>query len=203
MSQDLVSRAKKGDQDAFGELVARYQKPIYNLVFRMTGNHQDAEELTQTAFLNAWRGLPNFQEDASFFTWLYRLAKNAAIDFIRKEARRNGGVALSLDDQEGAFLHLPDPAPGPEDRVQNQQLREALRQGIAALSKDHREIFLLREVDGLSYQEIGQLLVLETGTVKSRLARARLALRQILLEQGNLFPPPSSDQTKNQGGDAS
>lgn len=209
MSQDflLVQRAKRGDQDAFGELVALYQKPIYNLVFRMIGNRQDAEELTQTAFLNAWRGLPAFQEESSFFTWLYRLAKNAAIDFLRKETRRGAaGIPLSLDDEEHLFLHLPDPTPGPEVQAQNQELRQALAKGIAALSQDHRQIFLLREVDGLSYQEIAQLLVLEPGTVKSRLARARLALRQILQEQGNLFSPSSSDQAKTSaetiGGDA-
>lgn len=209
MSQELllVQRAKLGDQDAFGELVAQYQKPIYNLVYRMTGNHQDAEELTQTAFLNAWRGLPAFQEESSFFTWLYRLAKNAAIDFLRKEARRSAaGGAFSLDDEEHLFFHLPDPRPGPEAQAQNHELRQALVQGIAALSRDHREIFLLREVDGLTYQEISHILFLETGTVKSRLARARLALRQILQEQGNLFPPDASDKTKipaeTTGGDA-
>lgn len=201
--QLLVRRAREGDQDAFAELVHLYQRPIYSLAFRMTGNPEDAEELTQTAFLNAWRGLARFQEDASFFTWLYRLATNACIDFLRHEKRRYLVLqTVSLDDEERqAAALLPDYRNAPEERALQHDLHEALTTAMQSLSHEHREILLQREIDGLSYQEIAELLNLELGTVKSRIARARLALRRILEEEGNYFERPASEQsTARKGG---
>lgn len=195
--QFLVRRARAGDQEAFAELVRLYQRPIYNLAFRMAGNPEDAEELTQTAFLNAWRGLERFQEDASFFTWLYRLATNACIDFLRHEKRRYTVLqTVSLDDEERQVAaQLPDYRNAPEERALQRDLHETLTRAIQSLSVEHREILIQRELDGLSYQEIAELLDLELGTVKSRIARARLALRRILEEEGNYFERPASDKT--------
>jgi len=195
--QLLVRRAQTGDQDAFAELVRLYQRPIYNLAFRMTGNPEDAEELAQTAFVNAWRGLPRFQEDASFFTWLYRLATNACIDFLRHEKRRYAVLqTVSLDDEERqATAMLPDYRNAPEEMALKRDLHETLNKAIGALSFEHREILIQREIDGLSYQEIAELLDLELGTVKSRIARARLALRRILEDDGNYFERSSSEKT--------
>jgi RNA polymerase sigma-70 factor (ECF subfamily) len=199
----LVRRAREGDQDAFAELVRLYQRPIYSLAFRMTGSPEDAEELTQTAFLNAWRGLARFQEDASFFTWLYRLATNACIDFLRHEKRRYLVLqTVSLDDEERqAAALLPDYRNSPEERALQHDLHEVLTAAMQSLSHEHREILVQREIDGLSYQEIAELLNLELGTVKSRIARARLALRRILEEEGNYFERPASEQsTARKGG---
>ena len=192
-----VTLARAGDQDAFAELVRLYQRPIYNLALRMTGTPEDAEELTQTAFLNAWRGLERFQEDASFFTWLYRLATNACIDFLRHEKRRYAVLqTVSLDDEERqAVAQLPDYRHAPEEKALQRDLHETLNKAIQALSLEHREILIQREIDGLSYQEIAELLDLELGTVKSRIARARLALRRILEEEGNYFERPASEKT--------
>lgn len=203
--QLLVRRARKGDQDAFAELVRLYQRPIYNLAFRMTGNPEDAEELTQNAFLNAWRGLERFQEEASFFTWLYRLATNACIDFLRHEKRRYAVLqTVSLDDEERQVAALlPDYRNAPEERALQRDLQETLTRAMHSLSHEHREILMQREIDGLSYQEIAELLNLELGTVKSRIARARLALRRILEEEGNYFDRPASEQTTaKKGGDS-
>ncbi len=201
--QLLVRRARAGDQDAFAELVRLYQRPIYNLALRMAGNPEDAEELTQTAFLNAWRGLERFQEDASFFTWLYRLATNACIDFLRHEKRRYTVLqTVSLDDEERQVAaQLPDYRNAPEERALQRDLHETLNRAIQTLSLEHREILIQREIDGLSYQEIAELLDLELGTVKSRIARARLALRRILENEGNYFERSSSEQaTAKKGG---
>jgi len=190
----LVKKAKMGDEDSFATLMKLYEKPIYNLSLRMTRKPEDAEELTQTAFLKAWHALPSFQEDASFFTWLYRLATNACIDFLRYENRRQVVLqTVSLDDVEHPASHVPDHRYSPEEKALQHDMQKSILDALNSLSHEHREILLQREIDGLSYQEISDLLNLEIGTVKSRIARARLALRQVLLREGNYFENMSSD----------
>jgi len=192
--QELVAKAKTGDSDAFAQLVEQNQNRIYSLALRMVGNPEDAADLAQEAFLSAWRGLEKFQGEAAFSTWLYRLTSNACIDFLRKEKRkRAAGTVLYLDDTEqGATLDLPDYDADPHRQLEQEEVRSAITDCLAQLSPEHRKVLTLREVSGLSYAEIGEILGLEEGTVKSRIARARLALRKKLLETGNFSPPSSS-----------
>lgn len=191
---ELVERAKKGDETAFETLVTDNEKRIYNLCRRLTGNPEDAAELTQEAFLNAWRGLGRFQGESSFSTWLYRLASNACIDFLRKEKRRqNLSMTVSLDDEEEERqVELPDERYTPEGELERAEARRAVAEGLERLTPEHRQVLVMREINGLSYAEIGQVLDLEEGTVKSRIARARNALRKVLTEQGNFFGERSS-----------
>lgn len=192
--QELVVQARQGDQGAFEALVKRNQGRIYNLALRMTGNPDDALELSQEAFFHAWKGLDRFQGDSAFSTWLYRLTANVCVDFLRREQRRRGlSMTVSLDDDEGARqAQIPDQRFAPETEMERRELEEAIRWGLASLSDEHREVLILRELNGLSYAEIAAALGLEEGTVKSRIARARLALRKFLLHNGNFSAATSS-----------
>ncbi|MBE6957013.1 MAG: sigma-70 family RNA polymerase sigma factor [Ruminococcaceae bacterium] len=187
--QELVSRARAGDDKAFEQLMLDNQTRIYNLTLRMTGNPEDALDLAQEAFLNAWKGLKFFKGDSTFATWLYRLATNACLDHLRKRKRRQDVWLPQLaDDEDDSLPDVPDERYRPDTTYERQERLEALQQGLAKLSDEHRQVLVMRELDGLSYQEIGDVLDLEAGTVKSRIARARLALRKILLETGNFSP---------------
>ncbi len=191
--EELTALAARGDQDAFAQLVERHQGKVYGLTLRLTGSPEDAMDLTQETFFNAWRGLPNFHAESKFSTWLYRLAANAAIDFLRRERRRRSLLTVPLTGEDGdRALDIPDRRLDPQGEAERRELQGAIQRGLARLTAEHREILVLREFTGLSYAEIAQVLRLEEGTVKSRIARARLALRRALLEDGNFSGPPSS-----------
>ena len=200
--QELVTRAKQGDQDAFARLVEANQNKIYSLALRMTGNPEDGADLAQEAFLKAWRSLPAFQEESSFSTWLYKLTSNLCIDFLRKEKRRKAAVTtVSLDDDgdDSPPAQVPDHRFTPETEVERRELRAAMSRALQNMSDEHRQILILREVEGLSYTEIADLLGLEEGTVKSRIARARISLRNILQKDGNFSSPISSNHSETKG----
>ena len=179
--EELVRTAARGGEDAFGELVRLYENKVYALALRMCGSPEDARDVAQEAFLSAWRGLPSFRGEAEFATWLYRLPSNAAIDHLRRTRRQRGEASL---ENEAAFT--PDSGPSPQESAERGELRGAVAAGLELLTEDHRQILVLRELQELSYEEIAQVLELDLGTVKSRIARARKALRKILLESGNL-----------------
>lgn len=199
--QDLVARARAGDHQAFERLLLDNQTRIYTLCLRMTGDPEDAQDLAQEAFLNAWRGLPSFQGGSSFATWVYRLASNACIDFLRKRKRRQAVESPhSLDQEEAPWPEPADPAPGPAEALEGKELRQAVEDGLRALPVHQRQALIMRELSGLSYQEIAAALELDLGTVKSRIARARRAMQKFLVEQGNLSPSPPSKQSDGEPG---
>lgn len=179
----LVARAKNGDGEAFGELVRFYEKFVYNTAYGFLFSADDAFDVSQDAFIKAWRGINSFKGDSAFSTWLYRITVNTAKDAIFARAKRR---ELSSTDSEGEIIDTPSPDT-PEAEYIRKERRDELLCAIDTLDEGAREIIILRELDGLSYEEIATLLGLELGTVKSRLSRARAKLSEKLLEQNEKF----------------
>ena len=192
--REWIEKAAQGDQDAFAQLLDAHQSKVYALTLRLTGSPEDAMDLTQETFFNAWRGLPGFHFESKFSTWLYRLATNAAIDFLRREKLRRGLNVTPLwsGDDNQQVLDIPDRRFTPQDELERKEFQEAVVRGLGKLSDEHRQVLVLRELNGLSYAEIAQVLGIEEGTVKSRISRARLALRKVLLADGNFSSPSAS-----------
>lgn len=176
-----VRRFQAGDEAAFEELVAGREAEVYRLALRMLGDADDALEATQDVFLRAYRALPRFRREASFRTWLTGIALNVCRSRLTsrraKERRRTVPLHPADRDDAEAAVELPAPGPDPERAAQASELRAALDHALAELSPEHREILLLRELHGLEYEELAGSLGCAVGTVKSRLARARGALR--------------------------
>ena len=190
----LIRRAQSGDEGAFEQLLLAHQKSVYNLCLRMAGNPDDALDLSQEAFIRAWRALGQYQFDAAFSTWLFRLTGNICIDFLRKQKRQQHMSLTATDeDESGEEFAVPDPAPGPEEQAVHNERRQAVARAMAALPEDYRAVMQLRAVEALSYEQIAEILDIKVGTVKSRLARARAQLRKIL-KDGNFFDSDSSEQ---------
>lgn len=197
--EQLVRRAQQGDNGAFEELLLLHQKKVYNLCLRMSANQDDALDLSQEAFIKAWRSIGQYQFEASFSTWLFRLTSNVCIDFLRRKKRRQEtSLTESYDDSdEGAELSLSDSQPLPEQQAITNETKRELAQAMAQLAPDHREILQLRVIEDLPYEQIADILGVRVGTVKSRLARARLSLRKIL-KTGNYSEAASSEPVEGE-----
>jgi RNA polymerase sigma-70 factor, ECF subfamily len=176
--EQLVRLAQQGDTRAFDELVDRYRDRVYRLSYKILRNEDDAAESLQDAFLSAYRGLKNFKAESTFSTWLYRIATNAALMKYRK--RRDGHVSLEQSqssNEDAEPIQLEDWAARPVEELLNDELREAMQEGVDRLPEDLRTVFLLRDDQGLSNAEVAEALDLTVAAVKSRLHRARLSLR--------------------------
>lgn len=180
----LLELAKLGDVPAFEQLVRAHEGKVYSIAFRMLGNPEDAREIAQEAFVRAYLSLKRFQAECSFSTWICKIVTNLCIDELRRK-RRQAPVVRSLDahprgDEEGLALQVVDQSPGPQELLEQVELREALQEALLSLPPEHRAVIVLRDVNGMTYEEIAQALELNLGTVKSRLARARRQLSQKL-----------------------
>lgn len=193
----LLQRAKKGEMAAFESLVTAYERRVYSLALRTTGSEADAADITQEVFLRAYRSLDTFRGESGFSTWLYRITVNLCVDLARKN-----NPAESLDDEQALEAPETRGAYQPETALANSELRRELDAALSLVSEEHRKIVILRDVAGMSYADIAAALELEEGTVKSRLARARAALRKILIERGNISLPSAPKQTERGAGNA-
>ena len=181
---NLIKRAKKGNERAFEAIVRMYEVRVYSYAYHLLGNREDAQEIAQETFIKLWNALPDFREEASLSTYLLRIVKNSCFDFLRK--KREEVLPLNERSSEGEEydrgLTDDDPEHNPAEAFARKEQIETVRRAIAALPEDAREILVLREFQNLTYAEIGEILELEEGTVRSRLNRARIKLKKILEE---------------------
>jgi RNA polymerase sigma-70 factor, ECF subfamily len=178
----LVKKAKQGDLDAYDELVRRYQERIYATVYHMTANHEDASDLAQDSFIKAYRALRSFKGDSSFFTWVYRIAVNKTINFLKQRRKH---PQQSLNDLDFNAEHDPDlvaliSEKTPRRELNLTELQERLNTAMLKLSEVHRLVVTLHDVQGLSHEEISRIMDCNTGTVRSRLFYARQQLQAYL-----------------------
>ncbi|MBR4193518.1 MAG: sigma-70 family RNA polymerase sigma factor [Oscillospiraceae bacterium] len=191
--KSIIEQVLAGDNDAFGQLVQEYQTKVYNLALRMCGSQDDAFDLSQEAFFRAWRNLPGFQFDSSFSTWLFRLTVNICLDWLRAKKRRPTVSLTTINDEDEELqLDVPDPGMSPEELLLAAEDRAELTRALNELPVEYREILTLRAINDMSYTEIAEVLKLREGTVKSRLSRARNALRNKLLQNGNKLKTETS-----------
>ena len=184
----LVERAKAGDFAAFEQLVSGHQERVYRLALRMMGTESDAQEVVQDALLSAWRNLQKFEGKAQFGSWLYRIAANAALMMLRTRRRHpqvsmEEVTALGADETgvDGFGAGAGDDwSKRPDDQLQSTELRAAIQAAVDALPESSRQVFMVRDVDGLSTEETAETLGLSVPAVKTRLHRARLALREAI-----------------------
>ena len=183
----LVERVRSKDVAAFEELLGRYENKLYRLAMRFVRNENDAQEILQEAFLSAWRNLPGFEGRAQFGSWMYRVTVNAALMFLRARSRH---PEVMLDDVEPAILHKAaeqsvhgsseDWSQRPDEQLQSEELRRHIQDAADALPEGLRTVFLVRDVEGMSTEETAELLGLSLPAVKTRLHRARLAMREAI-----------------------
>ena len=181
-----VRRIQGGDLTGFSDLVAKYQDRVFNTCWRICGHLEDARDLTQEAFLRALKSIGSFRAESGFYTWLFRIAVNLAISHRRREdhrSTRSPGLGENVTDSSGAAspgglrLAVPD---RPEATLEAGEIHSRVVNAIQALDEDHRAVVVLRDIEGMNYRQIGELLDISVGTVKSRLHRARCTLRAVL-----------------------
>ena len=182
--KSLVKRAKSGDLSAYDELVRRYQDRIYATIYHMTSHHQDAGDLTQEAFIKGFQALNSFKGDSSFFTWVYRIAINRTINFLKQRKKK---AALSLNDVDLNIEHDPDflsliSDKTPHRAINLSEVQEKLNIAIKKLSETHRMVVIMHDIQGMPHDEIANIMKCNTGTVRSRLFYARQQLQAYLSE---------------------
>jgi len=188
--QDLIKKAQEGDVEAFEQLIRDYEKRILNYCFRMMGNLSDAEDAAQEVFVKIFRFIDSFNGQSSFSTWLYRIASNVCLDLLRKAKRQpKDTVSIYQENDEGEeySIAIEDTEPDPYERAQLSEAQKVLKEALNQLSDEHKQVIILRDIEGLSYEEIAEAMGTAPGTVKSRINRARQMLKKLLEKDKELF----------------
>ena len=186
----LIEKSKQGDLAAFEQLIMDYQKKIVNLAYRMLGNMADAEDAAQDIFVRVFRSISTFNEKAAFSTWLYRIATNVCLDLLRRKKRQNEQNTISInrgEENDEYELPIEDNGPSPYEQAKRNAAMDALEKALKNLGEEQRLVVVLRDINGLSYEEIAEITNCSLGTVKSRINRSRLMLRKLLENDKELF----------------
>jgi RNA polymerase sigma-70 factor (ECF subfamily) len=186
---EIIRRCKQGDLSAFNELVKRYEKLVYNFAYRLTNNYDDANDIAQEALIRVFSAIKSFRGDASFTTWIYRITTNVFLD-ERKRARAHPHTSLDehVELEESSIVRqIEDPSPQPLAQIEEKEVGNILNNAVSSLPEYQRTMVVLYHTEQKSYEEIAEIMNLPIGTVKSRLNRARLALKEILSPQRELF----------------
>lgn len=181
---NLVERLKNRDEAAFAELVGKYERFVFNTALQSVKNYDDASDISQEVFVKVYRSIGGFKGNSTVSTWLYRITVNVCIDFSRKNKLYKNTTAIETEDDEGERyeIPLPDYTYNPELKLENKELSAALQKAVNSLPSGSKEIIIMRDINGMTYNEIAEALGIELGTVRSRLARARIKLRNKLLK---------------------
>ena len=185
----LLTKARKGDVNAFEMLIMEHERKAYNIVYRFLKNPEDAEDITQEAFLRAFRNIKKFKGQSSFSTWLYRIINNTCIDFVRSKQNKNVDSIDKTIRYEGEELELQIPSDenDPVETVETIEISELMKSMLDQLPDDQKMALVLRDIQGFSYQEIVDITGVGMGTVKSRINRGRIALKELIEQKGELF----------------
>lgn len=185
----LMKKAAQGNESAFSDLVKLYEKPVFNIAMQTVKNHEDALDVSQEVFLKLWRTSASYRGDCSVNSWVIKIARNTALDLLRRRASHLTD-SLTVEDEDGETVERDIPVSGGDDdpvaSYERSERINMVRNAIGMLGSEHREIIILRDISGLSYAEIAEILGIEEGTVKSRLNRARNSLKEIL-QSRNIF----------------
>ncbi len=188
--QTLLDKCTKGDVHAFEELVEQYQQGIINHAYSMFLNREDALDMAQETFIKAFNAIASFNRQSSFKTWLFRIATNVCLDELRRRKRRAATVSLTAEedgDSPGVQIDVADVSADPAEAAQQAFLRQAIEKAIGELDTEYRTAIVLREIEGMDYNEIAKTMGCSLGTVKSRISRARAQLREKLMQYRELF----------------
>jgi RNA polymerase sigma-70 factor (ECF subfamily) len=181
---ELVKQSQRGDTDAFDQLVTRYRTRIFGMIYNMVHNEQDAWDLAQDSFVKAWKSIRRFRGRSSFYTWLYRIVTNVTIDWLRKKQVKGSGTefddAIALKSVEPASRTMPKADALPSEKMEQSEIRARIDAAIAQLSSEHRAVILMKETEGMQYNEIAEAVGCSIGTVMSRLFYARKKLQNLL-----------------------
>lgn len=185
----LLKKAKHGDVEAFEKLIDSYQKKVFNIALRMLGNYDDAGDAAQEVFLRAYKSIKGFKEQSLFSTWIYTITKNVCLDELRK---RKGRKLVYIDEEikvqdNEVKMQIEDDTPTPDIEAEKNEIKQVIEESMKLLSEEHRMIIILRDMQGFSYEDISTILNCPEGTVKSRINRARQALKKILKTKKELF----------------
>ncbi|MBR4874321.1 MAG: RNA polymerase sigma factor [Clostridia bacterium] len=188
---ELILRCKKGDAESFSQLIMPYEKKIINYAYRMLNDESDAEDAAQEALLKAWNKIDSFSGNSRFSTWLYTILNNVCLDILRKKKRTGEFSRVSINqsntDDEEYEIQIEDTSDGPFEQYRKKEAGKALEKAISELPQKYKEVILMRDIEGLEYDEIAKVINASLGTVKSRISRGRGALRKILEENRELF----------------